>query len=568
MSMPGELSMPVQRVLRTMVSGIMLVQCFTVYVYLASYIVLLYPVFLEERPTLVLPWLLLAAVRKLLCELTSLALGLGTCVLLGPAKAPCVKFLVVKISTILPAFYMWMLVYSYYHALKVVTAFKTFPVVLPPNGRDYGLELAVRRRCTKSLFGEEQLRKKLIANFYSERASCVSDTQRPKLESVLLKKESPASSNEDVQMDRDVLRPLSTASNRFTDIGAYEDWFGSEIMVPRGTDRILEQFVVMLLRIGAYLQKDGIESINSQMFSTVEAATWAPRENIEAMSTDVTDTPPLIASSKGHTASYLREYPQIFMKKLSSDAPLLDCNVNQVINKETTTVLSHISTPSSKSNKSNEMVSLAVESIKTVNILNEKNSHNSVNESSVKPKLKEKHNAVFDDKVSSQLVHEIIQHQETLSPHSTTSEDLVKEIKPKSKSFEQFSERLVLPKQIEKRRNSADRMVLKLDTISSTDEAPNSGLQSKGDKKKAVLNQKPVKEIIKKEKEQLDSLSNNSTSTIILREFSGEAQESKMLEIEQKVLPTTSSPSTSRQHNTNSTAKSSSANTSKKVKKD
>lgn len=46
MKMPPELSLPVQRTLRTMISGVMLVQCFTVYVYLASYIVLLYPVFL------------------------------------------------------------------------------------------------------------------------------------------------------------------------------------------------------------------------------------------------------------------------------------------------------------------------------------------------------------------------------------------------------------------------------------------------------------------------------------------------------------------------------------------
>ncbi|CAH2106438.1 unnamed protein product [Euphydryas editha] len=73
MKMPEELSLSVQRVLRTTISGVMLVECFTVYVYLASYIVLLYPVFLEERPTLVLPWLLLAAVRNFLCQLTSLA---------------------------------------------------------------------------------------------------------------------------------------------------------------------------------------------------------------------------------------------------------------------------------------------------------------------------------------------------------------------------------------------------------------------------------------------------------------------------------------------------------------
>ena len=60
---------------------------------------------------MVLPWLLLAAVRKLLCELTSLALGLGTCLLLGPAKPPCIKFVIVKLFIIMPGFYMWMLVF-------------------------------------------------------------------------------------------------------------------------------------------------------------------------------------------------------------------------------------------------------------------------------------------------------------------------------------------------------------------------------------------------------------------------------------------------------------------------
>ena len=45
MQMPVELSLHVQRFVRTMISGLMLVQCFTVYVYLAAYIVLLYPVF-------------------------------------------------------------------------------------------------------------------------------------------------------------------------------------------------------------------------------------------------------------------------------------------------------------------------------------------------------------------------------------------------------------------------------------------------------------------------------------------------------------------------------------------
>lgn len=176
--------------------------------------------------------------------------------------------------------------------------------------------------------------------------------------------------NDDV-VDRDVLRPLSTASNKLTDVGAYEDWFGSEIMVPRG-DRILEQFVVMLLRIAAYLKNDGTESINSQMFNSALTATWATRENIEAMPTDITDTPPLVGN-KGQTPSYLRNYPQIFMKKLGTEAPQTDRKMIQTKNAESVTVQRRLRTLSSKSNKSynsNETTSLESKRIVSDTIIN------------------------------------------------------------------------------------------------------------------------------------------------------------------------------------------------------
>ncbi|CAH1645535.1 unnamed protein product [Spodoptera littoralis] len=318
MNMPEELSMPVQRALRTMVSGIMLVQCFTVYIYLASYIVLLYPVFLEERPTLVLPWLLLAAIRKLLCELTSLALGLGTCVLLGPARTPCIKFVVVKFTTIMPAFYMWMLVFSYYHALKVATAFKTFPAVLPPSDNDYGLELAVRRRRTKSLLGEDQLRKKLVASFYGEGLSTTNESYlRPQLDiSSKMVHSTDTNAEEDVP-EPDAIKPSTGCCS---DSGAYEDWFGSEIIIPRDTDRILEQIVLMLLRVGAYMKNEVTESLlDPQRFSSAVPALWHS-DNIDCtINAGDSDTPQNIGSSRGNTASYLREYPQIFMKKTTTD---------------------------------------------------------------------------------------------------------------------------------------------------------------------------------------------------------------------------------------------------------
>lgn len=122
---------------------------------------------------------------------------------------------------------------------------------------------------------------------------------------VIIEEESP---------EVDVMKPLTT------DIGAYayEDWFGSEVIIPRDTDRILEQIVLMLLRIGAYLKNEGKESITaSQILKSAIPASWPQLQNIDcaAMNGDETDTPPHVGSSKGNIASYLREYPQIFMKK-------------------------------------------------------------------------------------------------------------------------------------------------------------------------------------------------------------------------------------------------------------
>ncbi|CAK1596079.1 unnamed protein product [Parnassius mnemosyne] len=336
MNMPPELSMSVQRVLRTMVSGVMLVQCFTLYVYLASYIVLLYPVFLEERPTLVLPWLLLAAIRKFLCELTSLALGLGTCVLLGPARPPCVRFLITKIISITPALYMWLLVFSYYHALKMDSAFKTFPAVVPPSDRDFGLELAVRRRRTKSLLGEDQLRRKIIAGLYAERQSITKPHLTTRLKFGETAYVVPSdNSDADVKNEADVMRPMSVTSNRtISDTGTFEDWLNNELVMPRDTDRILEQFATMSLGIVAYLKKDGTDS--SKFFDSLSTKTEKNLMNLDcnALSSENTDPPPLVGSSKGKLASYLTDYPQIFMKK-ASDIFQRKSESNELVDKET-----------------------------------------------------------------------------------------------------------------------------------------------------------------------------------------------------------------------------------------
>ncbi|CAH2106437.1 unnamed protein product [Euphydryas editha] len=266
-----------------------------------------------------------------------------------------------KLISIMPAFYMWMLIFSYYHYLKMASAFKTFPSLIPPKDLDYGLELAVRRRRTKSLQGEDQLRKKLIASFYGEQATSIKRVVTQSLTKISeINRDLSISSIEDLKVGLNNLYPLSVTSNRtMSDIGTYEDWFGSEVSVPRDTDRILEQFVLMLLRIGVFMKKELTDPIkflsNSQAFLPQRSKIECP-----AISSEETETPPLVGSTKGKTASYLRDYPQIFMKKPSDLFGSLHSPENRAQNYSTQNDIGE-SPPSSETTKEISLDTVSLE---------------------------------------------------------------------------------------------------------------------------------------------------------------------------------------------------------------
>jgi hypothetical protein len=96
----------------------------------------------------------------------------------------------------------------------------------------------------------------------------------------------------------------------------YEDLLGTEVIIPRDTDRILEQFGAMMLRISAYISKEktdfnGVPILTHSDFSDIRQG----NNECTAVPPDTTDTPPFVGNSNARTASYLRDYPQIFMKK-------------------------------------------------------------------------------------------------------------------------------------------------------------------------------------------------------------------------------------------------------------
>lgn len=162
-------------------------------------------------------------------------------------------------------------------------------------------------------------------NRYGERLSVSSETKsHPNIVLSSRLESLPHASIEEIKMNTEImLTPISVISNRISETGSYEDWYGSDVVVPRDADRILEQFVLMMLRIGAYWRKEGIISVDYDVFKRKSSHAVMLRHDSHHCSTmpsDDTDTPSFVGSSKGNTASYVREYPQIFMKK-PSDLP-------------------------------------------------------------------------------------------------------------------------------------------------------------------------------------------------------------------------------------------------------
>lgn len=92
---------------------------------------------------------------------------------------------------------------------------------------------------------------------------------------------------------------------------SYDNFCESDLAIPRDTDRIMEQFILMLLRIGAHLNKQG--SNLAQIYSA-----HAPGLLPSLLLGEHTETPPSVGNDKTRTTSYLQQYPQIFMKRDST----------------------------------------------------------------------------------------------------------------------------------------------------------------------------------------------------------------------------------------------------------
>lgn len=127
----------------------------------------------------------------------------------------------------------------------------------------------------------------------------------------------PSNNSDDgKEQEADVPRPVSSNGIDFN-LGTYEDCVCNDVAIPRDTDRILEQFVSMSLRIAIYLKRNG--TVSSKLLDSLSIIvlnrSLGPDCNV--LTSESLEPPQPIGSSQGRAASYLTDYPQIFMKKMS-----------------------------------------------------------------------------------------------------------------------------------------------------------------------------------------------------------------------------------------------------------
>ncbi|KRT84613.1 hypothetical protein AMK59_1835 [Oryctes borbonicus] len=104
---PTKFTDTAQLYVKYILSSIVLVRTFTVHLYLAFYIVMLWPAIFEEKPGLLIPWLVVGAVKCLAMGAMSFSTGLYICLTYRFSKAACWDFLMTQVIDQGPSIYMW-----------------------------------------------------------------------------------------------------------------------------------------------------------------------------------------------------------------------------------------------------------------------------------------------------------------------------------------------------------------------------------------------------------------------------------------------------------------------------
>ncbi|CAH1390968.1 unnamed protein product [Nezara viridula] len=106
-----------ENMLRTVISGVVLARGATVHIYLASFLLLFFPVLKERRRILILVWLTVSGFRSILVNGLVALLGIAICSCLPEPHPACFEFLTTKGTELACSVFMWVVVNDFMYSM-------------------------------------------------------------------------------------------------------------------------------------------------------------------------------------------------------------------------------------------------------------------------------------------------------------------------------------------------------------------------------------------------------------------------------------------------------------------
>lgn len=190
-------------------------------------------------------------------------------------------------------------------------------------------------------------------------------------------------STENVQTLNNVQMPNSVLSNRLLADFTVE-MEGTDLVVPRNVDRILEQFILMMLKIGTFLNKKGIDPVallSSSSLPELQPPENNGNDNNISFPSIYTEPPQDVAGNTNvctATSTYMKKYPEIFDKKKT------DSGLNLYNTDQTDTMLPVVDKSTSVATNMNSKLSQSKNY--TANRRTLRSSSKATDESALKPK--------------------------------------------------------------------------------------------------------------------------------------------------------------------------------------
>ncbi|XP_018320360.1 uncharacterized protein LOC108733616 [Agrilus planipennis] len=350
---PDKFSQNSQMFIKYLLSGIVLVRTFSVHLYLAFYIVMLWPAVFEERPNLLLPWLTVGAVKSLGMGFFAFTAGMYACFVYGAWRPACIDFFFAQIIDNAPSMYAWIIVLSYYRDLKSLT-FGGLEKNLDKTN-NIPDELVIRRRMARSINADPLIDNK-NENFNNRVRSETSTIESRSLDSLLVRisndgyvegnvsSEVFAPSDEDPKIVNYVQRTIKVLDITDSDIQRAKMQQRNRCPLPSSGHllQLLDSNVQKTANESIWMSQDGALQRNRLHGAEVSNKTDKVKETVESFpqeSTEIEDSES--KSPKMEEKKEVRKINGILERR----RPIQKQTEQQICNEEVTTVKKPLTNP-------------------------------------------------------------------------------------------------------------------------------------------------------------------------------------------------------------------------------